>query len=253
MDILLQSDSESENDDLLEVTQEIRGKRSNFRNKQLLKMFAIREILKWKYNYFETNAQEHPLYKFCSKAPRGYLKSFAFKKFWRLRMDKEFDTEQDKMHKLFLERQLKKLNDSMDSKASSTIDPSRLLTSYDREVVAMIREVRDSYSSFLTFPERYPLYEIEKKNFLIEQCLAAAHINKTSIRMEDVEKKFLNFWPNRVAELCDLKIAQEKKQIRRDWKQLLPIYHNLGVKDSSSELEGLLSDIESDEDWETDN
>jgi hypothetical protein len=93
MDLLLESDSE-EIDEILEVTKDVEKspKRSSFRDKQLLKMYAIREILKWKYNYFESNANEHPLFVNAEKrlGIKIHRKSFAFKKLWRLKMDKVF-------------------------------------------------------------------------------------------------------------------------------------------------------------------
>lgn len=236
MDLLIRSDSESDNDDILEVTKEV-GTRSSFRDKQLMKMFAIREILKWKYNYFEANAIEHPLYTICSRSFKGYRKSFAFKKLWRLRMDKEYDEETIKMHRIFLERQLKKLNQASEP-SSTVLDPSRLLVNYDREVLNMIRRVRDEFNTYLLFPERYSLYEVERKNFLIDQCVSAAKY-VTQISMDDITKNFAIYWEDRVGVLCDLKISREKKLIRRDWKQLLPIYHSL-VKGSCSELKELL-------------
>lgn len=241
MDLLLESESDSENDEILEVTtKDPGGSRSSYRNKQLLKMFAIREILKWKYNYFETNAHEHPLYKLCEGTPRSFRKSFAFKKLWRLRMDKEYDVETIKMHKIFLERQLKKLSQSQHANASLShvVDPGRLLANYDREVLRMIREQRDVFNFYLLYPKSYPLYEAEKKNFLIDQCINAAE-NITQISMDDIDKRFRIYWENRVAILCDLKISQEKKKIRRNWKRLLPVYHDLG-EDTCSELQELL-------------
>lgn len=252
MDLLLQSDTDSETDEILEVTKEIHPGRSNYRNKQLLKMFAIREILKWKYNYFETNAEEHPLYKICEKvSSREFRKSFAFKKLWRLRMDKAYDVETIKMHKIFLERQLKKLNQSQNLNSSlPQLDPARLLMNYDREVLSMIHRVRDEFNFYMLHPKSYPLYEAEKNNFLIDHCIEAASKNITQITTDVIDKKFRNFWENRVGILCDLKITQEKKQIRRDWKRLLPIYHDLGEDTSCSELQELLlsdNEIENDD------
>lgn len=246
MDLLLESESD-DNDGVLEVTKDVN--RSRFRNKQLLKMFAIREILKWKYNYFESNAHEHPLFKTSFGSFKVNRKSFGFKKLWRLRMDKEYDLETVKMHKIYLERELKKLNQSQKSNSLRSLDPGRLLVNYDREVLAMIREVRDEFNFYLFSPKSYPLYKAEKKNFFIDQCLAVAEKNVTQINIEDIEKEFQIFWKNRVAVLCDLKITREKKRIRRDWKLLLPIYHDLGEDTKSSEFqELLLSDNENDED-----
>ena len=250
MDLLLKSDSESDvDDDVLEVTKSSDYKeRPAYRNKQLTKMFAIREILKWKYNYFESNAHEHPIFYKFGNYKKSY-RSFAFKKLWRMRMDKEFNTETLKMHRVYLERQLKKLNQSQGSNSSlSSMDPTRLLVNYDREVVTMIRQVRDKFNSYLQLPDRYPLYEAEKKNFLIDQCLAAAE-NVTQITMDDIDKKFSIYWENRMAVLCDLEISRLKKLMRRDWKQLMPVYHDLGEEKSCSELQELLL---SDNDNETD-
>lgn len=250
MDVLLESESDGENeiDEILEVTKT--KVRSGFRSKQLLKLYAIREILKWKYNYFESNAHEHPSYRQHTRAlHNNFRKSFAFKRRWRLFMDDEFDDETLKMQKIYLERQLKKTSQSQDSNLSlPSIDPARLLVNYDREVLCMMRRLRNEFNFYLLYPESYPLYEAEKKNFLIDQCIAAA--NKTTrINMDDVDKHFARFWEKRIALLCDIKISQEKKRIRRDWKLLLPIYHDLGEDTSCQEFQKLLL---SDNEHETD-
>lgn len=163
-------------------------------------------------------------------------------------MDKEYDVETIKMHRLFLERQLRKLNESQNQNSSlPSLDPSRLLVNYDREVLTMMRRVRDDFYQYLLYPKSYPLYEAEKKNFLIDHCIEAADKNITQISMDEIDKKFQIFWENRVGILCDVKITQEKKQIRRDWKRLLPIYHDLGEDTSSAELQELLQSDE--ENW----
>jgi hypothetical protein len=151
------------------------------------------------------------------------------------------------MHRIFLEKQLTKLNQSQESNTSH-LDPSRLLVNYDREVLSMIRRVRDEFQVYARDPSFYPLYEAEKKNFLIEKCIAAAD-KMTQISMDEIDKHFQIYWQNRVAFLCDLKISREKKQIRCDWKRLLPIYHDLGEDTSSQEFQDLLL---SDNEHETD-
>lgn len=212
--------------------------RSKSRNRFLSKMFSIRTMLKWKYNYFEAVPHEHRVYNQFLRKSRYYRRSREFKKMWRLKMDQLFDEETLQANKMLLERELKKLNESQDSGISMP-DPSRLLVNYDREVINMIRRVQDEFCFFMKFPKCYPNYIEEKKNFLIQQCAAV-------IDDVDIDERFKSFWVRRISVLCDSKIKQEKGLIRKNWKQLLPAY--VGNASQPEELQELLLSDNGDDD-----
>lgn len=218
--------------------------RSRSRNRFLTKMFNIREMLKWKYNYYEAVPREHRSYYEFLKQTGAYPRSRTFKKLWRLKIDQMFDEETLLANKTLLERELKELNDSQDSGVAIP-DPSRLLVNYDREVINMIRRIQDEFSFFKDYPKCYPNYEDEKKSFLAQQCIQCSDQFK-DIKM-NVDEQFKDFWARRVAYLCDYKIKQEKDTIRKNWKHLLPSYLNERSNTSKDELEVLLISDDEDE------
>lgn len=249
--------------------------RSKARNRFLLKMFSIREMLKWKYNYFEVVAHEHPLYRQCLKKYRVFRNSFRFKQIWRLKMDELYNIETMNAHRMLLQLELKRLKQS-----SLTLpDPTRMLVNYDREVITMMQRVRDEYNFFKDFPKCYPNYKQEKKSFLIQQC-EKEHENgfqeltidfkacsKEATHWEhhvadlcetmkegvqeiafDFKEKFTTYWQHRVAVLCDMKIAQEKRKIRENWRNLLPTYYTIDdTNKCPEELQELLQSDNEDE------
>lgn len=245
MDFDLESGSENSEDEKTMKTMESNTHpvRSQSRKRFLLKMFNIRTMLKWKYNYFEAVPHEHRVYTQFLKKSRYYRRSREFKKMWRLKMDQLFDEETLKANKILLERELKNLNESQDS-GISTPDLSRLLVNYDREVVNMIRRVQDEFCFFMKFPKCYPNYIEEKKNFLLQQC--ATVIDEFADIDVDIDEQFKSFWMRRISVLCDSKIKQEKGLIRKNWKQLLPAY--VGNVSQPEELQELLLSDNDDDD-----
>lgn len=218
-------------------------KRSAEREKFLLKMFSIREMLKWKYNYFEANPREHRIYWQCLKRFKDHRKTFKFKKLWRLKMDELYTDETLKAQKILIQQELNKLEESTsmnEPKVSVTLsDPTRLLVNYDREVLNMMRRVRDEYNFYLRYPKCFPGYEEEFKEFLIQLCDSdCADFKDLSVTVDD---HFSVYWGRRVPALCDRRIAQEKQQIRNNWKKLLPVYFDISdEKACPEELQSLL-------------
>ena len=212
-------------------------KRSKTQEMVFLKMFKIRETLKWKYNYFEMNPQEHRSYRQSLKNFGVHRKSFMFKKMWRIKMDKLYYEESLKAKKLLLTQELKK--------RETVTDPTRLLVNYDREVSSMIRRVKDVFNTHLRFPKLYPNYREEKQRFLSLKCFSV----DTFINIKgDIDKEFQFYWKSRITNLRDMKIANEKRLIQENWKKLMPVYFNSGEETSfPEELQTLLSDISDDE------
>lgn len=232
--------------------------RSMSRQIFLSRMFSVREILKWKYNYFETNPHEHRLFQLCLRNFNASRQSFKFKKLWRLKMDQLFYEETLNASKFLLNRELKKLTKSQETnqETSTTIsDPSRLLVNYDREVDNMIRRVKDEYNSYLLFPKLLPNYQEEVKKFLIQKSVEIEN-NYGNIR-SDIDKRFQFYWESRIPVLCDMRVAEEKRTIRNYWKKLLPAYVDSGEDTALNyreELQVLLpSEGADDEDQKDDN
>lgn len=225
-------------------------KRSAARERFLIKMWKTREMLKWKYNYFEANPHEHRIYRQCLKRYQVYRKTFKFKKLWRLKMDELFDEETLKATKILLQKELAELNRSKSSDVTLS-DPTRFLNSYDREVVIMMRRVRNKFSFYLRHPKCFPYYENEFKEFLIQLCDSNCPYYKDLSL--DVNHHFGVYWERRVSLLCDLKIQQEKRTIRKNWKKLLPVYFHSGDdKASPEELKSLLLSDEEEEEGQKD-
>lgn len=224
-------------------------KRSAARERFLNKMWKTREILKWKYNYFEANPHEHQNYRQYQKRYKVHHKTFTFKKLWRLKMDELYDNETLRANKILLQKELAELDRSKCSDVTFS-DPTRFLSSYDREVVNMMRRVRTKFSFYLRHPKCFPYYDNEFKEFLIQLCDSNCPYYKDLT--VDVDHHFGVYWERRVSLLCDLKIQQEKRTIRNNWKELLPFhFHLVDGKACPEELQSLLL---SDEDceWLTD-
>lgn len=233
----------NDHDQILRYRHEDRRiQRSKTREMFLLKMFSVREILKWKYNYFETNPHEHYLFRHCPMKFKALRHTFKFKKLWRLKMDQLFYNETTKASRILVSQELKKVETSPRPAATVT-DPSRLLVNYDREVVNMIRQVKNEFNSYLKFPKLYPNYLREKQKFLIQRC-ADFSIDSVDGMMDisvDIGKEFQFYWESRISTLCDMKVAEEKRIIRENWKRLLPVYYSSGDGVSCpEELQGLL-------------
>lgn len=230
----------NEDGNYLDNTGQKKVQRSKTREMFLMKMFNAREILKWKYNYFESNPQEHRSFQQCAKDFKVYTKSFKFKKLWRLKMDKLFYEETIRINRQLLAKELQMLEQK--SKPDPVIsDPTRMLVNYDREVVNMIRRIKKEFDYYLMFPTQYPDFQMEKKRFLLLKLTSFGN-NFTDIKM-NFEKEFQFYWETRIASLCDMKITEEKQSIRNDWKSLLPVYLNSGEDTTCpEEMELLLSD-----------
>lgn len=163
IDILLDSGNFSAVDELGESKRTNKGpKRSKFRNKMIHKMYSIREVLKWKFNYFEANPREHKSFPRCLRAVQANSRTKKFKK-WRLMMDEFFNEETSEVHRVLLKREMKNLNQKQSADVSIP-DPTRLLVNFDRAVLNMIRHTRDEFSFFLKYPKCCPLYNVEKEN-----------------------------------------------------------------------------------------
>lgn len=192
--------------------------RSKLQERFLLKMFSIREMLKWKYNYFEANPKEHGEFQqIMRKRFHSRYKSMSFKKVWRLKMDELFYKESKRLLRVLKKREETKKQETRELIAEMK-NPSRLLLNYDREIVSMMRRVRQEYCYYLKYPLVYPDIETEKKNFLLEGSDGKEH-------EEAFETAFIEFWDKRIALLCDHEIQEEKRIIRENWKQLLPFYY----------------------------
>jgi hypothetical protein len=187
--------------------------RTKSREKFLLKMFSIREMLKWKYNYFEANPHEHKLYYECSKTFNFYRKSKEFRKMWRLKMDELYYEETTMATQILKQDETFKM--SCKNEEFPVADPSRLLVNYDRQVVNMIRRIKDEFNFYLQFPKSYPQIDDEKRRFLNDYYGDGS----------STENSFQFYWESRIGTLCDLAIKKEKEVIREDWKALLPAYY----------------------------
>lgn len=204
--------------------------RSKSHDRFLSKMFSIREMLKWKYNYFETNPREHEEFRQIQYKFNVFNKSENFKKFWRLRMDHLFKKESERALGALKKHEETRQQTTRESIAEMK-NPTKLLKNYDSEVVNMLRRVREEYCFYLKHPSCYPDIDAEKKNFLTEKM--------------DFKEMFLDYWTRRIPLLCDQEIEREKKIIRTNWKQLLPVYYS-DKSIYSEELQELL--LNSDED-----
>lgn len=218
--------------DLFDEKRPNRILRNKLRDRFLLKVYSIREMLKWKYNYYEANPREHGEFWRMQKRFQVYYRSMEFKKEWRLKMDELYYKDTKRMTKMMKKREEAKKHEIRES-LEEMKNPAQLLLNYDREIVAMMQRVRDEYSFFRKFPARYPDIVEEKQNFLQQLRDSADH-------EFDFFDSFLEFWESRVALLCDREISEEKKLIRENWRQLLPVYY----KDENikmDELKGLLT------------
>lgn len=215
--------------------------RSKSRNMLLLKMYSMREILKWKYNYFESNPYEHRKFLHSLEKFKVNYKSFEFKQKWRLEMDQLFYEETQKLSTLILAQQMKKIQRG--SETGKCYDPKRLLINYDRKVVKMIQKVKNDFNNYLRFPKLYPNYREEMKTFL---ALKFPHVYIDEDKMTSsmaIENAFKFYWESRISDLCDRTIAEEKQTLIKNWKNLMPIYNE-------EEVRGLLSDEDSDKELE---
>lgn len=220
-------------------------KRSKARKRFLLKMFSIREMLKWKYNYFEVVPKEHRMFMAVKKKLKVYYKSLKFKRSWRTLMDDLYHKETLAANKFLLNLELKKLNKK--TSPSSVEDPIKLLANYDNEVLNMIRRIKDEYRFYLKFPKCYPNHDVELRNCIIDRVAGLEGFNDIEM---NVDEEFEAYWQDRISVLCEDKIIAEKKEIRKNWKNLLPAYLTSGDNACPEELKQLM--FSDDEDGEDD-
>lgn len=212
--------------------------------------FFCREVLKWKYNYFEANPREHVNFRQCFKRFKAIYRSFKFKELWRHEMDEEFSLEILNIRKQYLERQLKILDESQNIKNDSIENypnPEKILVNYDREVVRMIKNVRDNYLLYMSFPKTYPKIDEEKKIFLNRFNT----FNFIESLPDDIEIEFQKYWNKRISDLCDQEIEKNKRDIRKNWKKLIPYYYDNDINAVAEEFETLL--ISDDEEMNNEN
>lgn len=194
--------------------------------------FFCREILKWKYNYYEQFPREHNDFTGSLKRCKLPKNSFQFKKFWRFEMDDKYFLEMLHVQKRFLLNEIAKL-DKLKEVPKNYIDTEKLLHNYDQEMASMIKRVRDNFLLYMDLPNTYPNIEQEKMAFL----------NKIN---ENMDLDFRKYWNSRIADLCDEEIERQKRQIQKNWKKLVPTYYN-DVNKVTEELTSLLISEDDDE------
>lgn len=213
--------------------------RTKTRERYLMKSAAVREMLKWKYNYFEVNPREHRLYRSFMQKHHVHRQSFKFKQLWRLAMDELFRQEAVVAIKKILNMDLKKRLGVREPKPSIP-DPSRMLVNYDREILNSMRKIREEFRFYVQYPKCYPNFDEEKHRFLSQ--------NLGQNIESDIDKRFQFYWESRVSTLCDMKIASEKQNIRKHWKKLLPVYYDTGDFSYPEEVQALLLPDDEDND-----
>lgn len=217
-------------------------RRTAKREEFLTKASSVREILKWKYNYYEAAPYEHKEYINCVKDFKAHRKTLTFKKLWRLKMDDLFYEESKMKVKALLN---KELEESMTKISKENFDPARLLVNYDHEVLRMIRRVREEFIFYLKSPKCYPRFVEEQRNFLIQKFNGCDIESSYNIKSDE---QFKRYWVDRIATLCDMEVIREKRLIRDNWRKLVPSYYDSTEKAAGVEdLQELLMS-EQDED-----
>jgi hypothetical protein len=242
-------------------------KRSKSREKFLDKMFRARMLLKNKFNYMETHPWESRIFRTTLVAYRINVYNpwsvRRFEKIWRKKMDRMFDLSTLEYKKRLIKRMIGKEDGreavrgrnqitptQPDKIQSNSNDPiARMLINYDREVLAMIREINRQFSHYLQYPHRYPHIEAEKKKFLIEESRTSFNNN---VEMMDIDvdfhsQPFKDFWSRRAGNLCDEKVVFEKNLLRCKWRFAVRNYLRLSKDPKVEDLKNLLaSDNEDD-------
>lgn len=178
-----------------------------------------------------------------------------FSRIWRKKMDGKFDLETLQYRKeLILEmiqkETKKKLRIYRRSKPrpvrkSSNGSISRLLLNYDREVLAMIREINREFNHYLQYPHRYPYINKEKRRFLE---IAHGGEDVMDIDVDINDGAFKDYWQKRAGILCDEKVKFEKRLLRRKWRLAVRNHLRLSKDPKVKDLQALLdSEVEDSE------
>lgn len=219
-------------------------KRSKSRERFLDKMFNARQSFKNKFNYYEKHPWESRIYRTTLIAYGIHRWNFQsirkFRRIWRKKMDVMFDLEtlaykrqllgemiqqeeqrERERHRQELQRRPRlrpRRRRSELRRTRQSADPvARLLINYDREVIAMIREINREFNHYLEYPHRYPYIHTEKKKFL-QQLLITNDEEYMDIDVDFNDRAFKDYWKNRAGILCDEKVKFEKNLLRSKWR-----------------------------------
>jgi hypothetical protein len=199
-----------------------------------------------------------------------------FSRIWRKKMDNMFDLQaqsykQELIESMILEEERKHGNDRRayhrtpqrprsrshrrnrsESRSETSVDPvARLLLNYDREVVAMIREVNKEFNNYLDYPHRYPFIHTEKKKFFERELAADESDEVMDIDVDLNDEAFKRYWRSRAGILCDKKVKEEKNLLRTKWRFAVRNHLRLSRNPRVEELRCLLeSEDEDDSDVE---